>query len=421
MKEINIVEAPTGAGKTSAAINYMRGYRNTTGDNDTRFMFITPFLREIERVKACAAEMRFCEPQARPSKTADIKRCIRRNNNVASTHKLLSLFDTETIDLLENRDYILVLDETMKVFDNYDVSEYDLRVILDKYGHVDDKGLLVWDHDQYNGKFDCHKWSSLLQSVGLYGNNTENSKLTPFWMLPVNIFKSFKEVWILTYMFETQMQRYYYDLWGLQYKYWGVSEGEYLGGGDSTFRFVPGRYHFDAGIYADKIHIVDSYKLNRIGNDETALSKSWYTRQNDSGLLNDLRNNTYNFFRHYTDTSSNENMWTTFVNFRNDIKGKGYTKGFLPLNMRATNEYQHKRSVAYLANIYPNPMYANFLRSYGVEMDLDAYATSEMIQFIFRAAVRRGEEITVYIPSSRMRGLLEKWLRGDAVVPGVVV
>ena len=43
-------------------------------------------------------------------------------------------------------------------------------------------------------------------------------------------------------------------------------------------------------------------------------------------------------------------------------------------------------------------------------MDLDAYALSEMIQFICRSRVRRGEPIYCYIPSKRMRELLIDWL-----------
>ena len=46
----------------------------------------------------------------------------------------------------------------------------------------------------------------------------------------------------------------------------------------------------------------------------------------------------------------------------------------------------------------------------GDEFDQDAFATSEMVQFIWRSAIRRGEPIQIYIPSNRMRGLLEKWI-----------
>ena len=52
----------------------------------------------------------------------------------------------------------------------------------------------------------------------------------------------------------------------------------------------------------------------------------------------------------------------------------------------------------------------NYFLAYGVEVQEDVYALSEMIQWIWRSAIRDGEEIWVYIPSNRMRALLENWL-----------
>jgi hypothetical protein len=43
-------------------------------------------------------------------------------------------------------------------------------------------------------------------------------------------------------------------------------------------------------------------------------------------------------------------------------------------------------------------------------MDKEAYALSEMVQWIWRSAIRKGEDIWIYIPSRRMRTLLQDWL-----------
>ena len=40
----------------------------------------------------------------------------------------------------------------------------------------------------------------------------------------------------------------------------------------------------------------------------------------------------------------------------------------------------------------------------------EAYALSEMVQWIWRTRVRRGESVHVYMPSGRMRGILKTWL-----------
>jgi hypothetical protein len=46
----------------------------------------------------------------------------------------------------------------------------------------------------------------------------------------------------------------------------------------------------------------------------------------------------------------------------------------------------------------------------GVQVDRDMYALSVLIQWMFRSAVRKGEEVWLYIPSRRMRTLLTQWL-----------
>ena len=38
------------------------------------------------------------------------------------------------------------------------------------------------------------------------------------------------------------------------------------------------------------------------------------------------------------------------------------------------------------------------------------YALSEMIQFICRSAIRNHEDIQVFVPSNRMRTILDKYL-----------
>ena len=42
----------------------------------------------------------------------------------------------------------------------------------------------------------------------------------------------------------------------------------------------------------------------------------------------------------------------------------------------------------------------------------DAYALTELIQWVWRSRVRRGEPIILYLPSPRMRRLFEEWLVG---------
>ena len=46
----------------------------------------------------------------------------------------------------------------------------------------------------------------------------------------------------------------------------------------------------------------------------------------------------------------------------------------------------------------------------GVSVDEDTWALSELIQWVFRSAIRENNNINIYIPSERMRNLFIEWL-----------
>ena len=160
-----------------------------------------------------------------------------------------------------------------------------------------------------------------------------------------------------------------------------------------------------------KIKICEVNNLNKIGNDKYALSRGWFERNNNNIVMKKLKSNTYSFFRNNAKSKVKDNLWTTFKMSKDYLKGKGYSGGFMPINIRATNELKHKYAVAYLANRYLNPVIKNFFIDNNIEVDEDAFALSELIQFIFRTRIRDDEEIFVYVPSKRMRLLLKKWLK----------
>ena len=101
-----------------------------------------------------------------------------------------------------------------------------------------------------------------------------------------------------------------------------------------------------------------------------------------------------------------------FKDYKKPLQGKGYTKSFLSCNARATNAYSDRIAVAYMCNIFFNPILKSFFEQKGVRVEEDKWALSEMLQFLFRSGIRKGEEIKAYIPSFRMRLLLKRWLIG---------
>lgn len=409
---VNIVDSIMGAGKTSAAINYINN-----APEDIKIIYITPYITEIDRIIDRCKDKKFEQPRKYTDNTPKIvhlKDLLNKGKNIATTHALFHHFDDEVIDLCYSQNYVLFMDEVTDVIEPYSIEKTDLEILLDKFAVVnEDTGLIEWldGQDDYNGRFKEEKRLCEMGCLAMYG------EAVMLWMFPIKIFNAFRESYILTYMFGAQMQKYYYDYYGVEYKYL-YTEGNH-----------PDNYHFvdECRSYVSKydyrklIKIIDDEKLNMIGDAPTALSKTWYKRNESNILLKKLKNNTLNFFNNkpiiynektykWEKSKSRNNIWTTFKDYKEKLSGKGYAKGYIPSNMRASNEYRDRTAVAYLVNKYFNPFIKNFFVSNGIQVDEDGYALSEMLQFLWRSGIRDGKRITVYIPSSRMRSLLENWI-----------
>lgn len=397
--KIHIIDAPCGSGKTSGAINMMNN-----SDDEKRYLFITPFLKEVTRIKHECTERNFLEPQEMGSKLNGIHWLIDNEKNIVSTHALFLNFNEYTIELLRQKDYTLVLDEVVDIVDVIEISKKDLESILERYAHVEDD-LLVWDDLEYSGVFERIMHMALNKCVGVYKD------MALVWCFPVEIFNIFTETYILTYMFESQMQKYYYDFYGLKYDYKYIKyDGEYTITDNVQKYILPTEYR-------RLINICDHDKLNLIGDGRTALSASWYERDNFNRrrLVKILKDNIANYFKHIVKTPSKVNMWTTFKKSKKFVSGGGYARGFVPIGVRATNDYRNKISLAYGVNIFMNPVLKQFFSQRYVEVNDDMFALSEMIQWIWRSAIRDGKPINIYIPSKRMRELLINWLNNESI------
>jgi len=408
--EINIVDAIMGSGKTAAAINYIN-----SSDDNKRFIYITPYIDEVNRIIKHCSSKKFKQPEKyneKAPKIISLKDLLNKGTNIATTHSLFHLFDDEIIDLCYSQGYTLIMDEVTEVIEQYFIEKTDLDLLLENLVTINDNNLLKWREDQqdYTGdKFIQEKRLCDMDCLALYGNSVM------LWMFPVKIFRAFRESYILTYMFQAQMQKYYYDFYGLKYKYLYVT-----GNSLDTYQFTESiQTYVHKYDYRKLITIYDDEKLNMIGDLDYSLSKGWYERNRNNVLMKQLRNNALNFFNNkltvfngesWEKSKSENNLWTTFKDYKVIVSGKGYAKGFLPSNMRSTNEYRNRSTIAYLVNKYFNPLIKNFFEKNGINVYEDDYALSEMLQWIWRSAIRDGKHITVYIPSKRMRNLLTKWI-----------
>ena len=237
------------------------------------------------------------------------------------------------------------------------------------------------------------------------------------WEMPVEFLSAFQEIYILTYLFKGSLLSAYLDANGMKYDIKTLDADRNLVDIDGGHeRSIKARLR-------ELVTVVDDPELNAVGKPvrgNNPLSKNWFEvdLKRDGGKTAEVQRCTYNFFFNHARSKSRDNMWACFKSFSGQLKGKGYTKGWTPVNLRATNDYIERKHLAYLANIFMRPRLVQYFKDCGVEPNQDLYALSQLVQWVWRSQIRRGDPITVYLPAERMRELFLKWLGSGIDVLG---
>ena len=84
--------------------------------------------------------------------------------------------------------------------------------------------------------------------------------------------------------------------------------------------------------------------------------------------------------------------------------------GHIPCNARASNEYAGKVVMVHAFDRHPNVIVSNYLRAMNVSFSKERFAVNELVQWVWRSAIRNGQPIHVAILSKRMRDLFINWL-----------
>lgn len=428
---ITVIDALMGTGKTSWAINYINEHP------DTSFVYCTPFLTEVKRVrKSCNTD--FKEPQCwNRRKIDDFNSLLMDGKNIVLTHSTFANANVETMELIENGDYVLILDETLDILVDFNdvatntVSKSDVKMLL-KEGFIsyDKYGKVTWLKDHYP---DTRYYD--IERIAKNGNLFYLDGAMLVWQFPPKIFKLFRKVFLLTYLFDGSFLKPYFQYHNLTYDLAGIQ--------NCNGKYELTEYHCDyeqQRQFKSLIDILDDKKLNDYN--ASALSKSWFKRQNKN-TLKKLQSNIYNYLRNIAKAKADSILWTAPKNYRDDLKGRGYNivrqltseekqlpatqrkdieqklKCFLPCNARATNDYADRSVLVYAFNMYCNPYtkryFENKNQSDGtnITVNQDYLALSCMLQWIWRSRIRKREPIKIYIPSTRMRKLLIAWLNGE--------
>lgn len=254
--KVKVCDAIMGSGKTQAAIVEMDRCV------DRRYMFITPYLNECERVCAACEKRGFQQPQtAEGGKLESLHSLLKSGINIASTHALFYYYTEETRELIRQGHYHLILDEVVDTVKLLDINKNDVKSLLasDFIEINPETTQVTWKDKRYNGQ-----WQELRQQIER-GYVTYSQDKLLLWMMPIDVFEAFESVTILTYMFEGQYLYCYCQLNDIAIDYIGVQHVDGL-----NYEFTDKRVA--TRITLPTIHLYSGHKLNAIGDDRLALS-----------------------------------------------------------------------------------------------------------------------------------------------------
>jgi hypothetical protein len=435
MTKITVIDAIMGAGKSSYITHLIH-----KAPHDQSFLYITPLLSECHRV-ACTTSTRskgeppkrdsnnniiytettnpnavdiryrkFKHPEVKSSggKIDSLKYLVEHKHNITSTHSLLLRLEAQKTELFNLKDYILIVDEALNAYSEYDqLSAYTVKQqIKNGLFSIDPDGFTLLFHPEVIGTTGSIEGLTQLEEYAELCNRRVllfvGGKII-VWELSPDLLNSFKEVWFCTYQYKGTVLDTYLISNGFQVQITTIPTNK------------------KPSDYKPLITIIEEDKLNAIGAEKYSLS---YTAMEEVETLEVLRKNLMNFFiTKCCNATAKDRIWTSYKEKRDVnnriiivnkvIAGKNYFKQWLPFNTKATNEYSNCHNVAYLCNIFLNVDIKTVASKKGHPVDEDMHALNEMIQFIWRSAIRNQESINLYIPSARMRNLFKSWLNDE--------
>ncbi len=390
-----------GTGKTSLAINLINQ------NPQHKYLFITPFKTEVDRiVNSCNNFYKPEKEKGNGRKQTHFFKLLREGKNIATTHSLFRDLDMSNPDIELLKDYNLFIDEVVDVIDLINEKPNDVEMLIRdsviSIGTEETGRHVSVIKEDYAGRFEDTLNRIRSGNVRLFGGNTL------IWMFPSKVFEIVNSTVILTYLFEGSMMHSYLliNKIGFNINYRGLISTPQRKSISDLITVYEGRY-------------------NRIGKgrgNKKPLTKSWYEKATKD-QLNRLGNNIRNVGRHYG-IDSEYIALTTFkdhayvtetkdrITFKKDsLVPKGYRAGtFISLGTRATNKHSHKQLMMYLIDRRMNPVLKRFIGSYGITVNEDLFALSDLIQWLWRGSIRTDNKMTIYLPSFRMRELFKFWI-----------
>lgn len=404
--KLEILDGMCGTGKTTGIFKWI------LNNQDQKFIYVTPFLDEVERAKNSLGSINFITPHnLLKTKSDNLLELLKQGNNITFTHTLFKNMTKEHLYHIQEQNYILIIDEECDLIEPFSdgYTNADIEFLVDN-GHVtiDEKSLgqLKWNSDS-NKKYSEFKYSKLRNLCNLEMLYASKSKKKSFTVhLPIGLIASAKRVILISYRFEHSIMNHFVKMKGLEVVPF------------TEVTLSP----FDKNNLKKLIEFVEIDTKDY--NSRTALSSSWYMKKSQAefDILGKLIGSTCKKNK----VLKHEVMWTapseyciSHKHIKKKLKVPSY--GALPMksedsgcwvacSAKATNNHSKKYMLVHAFNRFSNQTLFIYLRDYGFLINNDEFAISEMIQWVWRSRIRNNEPIKLCFISKRMRVLFKNWL-----------
>ena len=407
---VEVLDRLMGSGKTNAIIKWME--QNPTES----YIYVSPLLSEVEeggRLCRSLTNLSFEYPQDDlQTKGEDMLDMLRAGSNVACTHSLYLSLTEDHLREIEYHGYTVLIDEEVNLINS--VTGYtrgDYQWLFD-HNHIETDGVtgqVSWVGDETLPKDNkYYRFKSYCDNNSMYVTKRDNYMMVS--QLPISLISCAKRVIILTYMFKGNILDCFLKIKGIQTK-------------DFT------------DIYLD-----DSHKRN-IKNLITLIeppkhlvkmkmSKSWYEDKITSDDILQIERFIYNVASKSKAKSEDVLYTHPKERFESDSKRKilikpngyykkrdgkgGFNKCWLASSTKATNLYADKWCLIHCYNRYPQTPVEAYINDYGndigVRLQSEVFALSELLQWVWRSRIRKGEPIVLAIGSAIMCRIFNNWI-----------
>ncbi len=406
--KIEVLDSLPGTGKSTAIFKWMKS------NKQEKYIYVSPLLSEVEnRIPVACDGMNFVYPTSESgTKSEDILKLIGDGENIACTHSLFLMMGKEHWDLINQQGYILILDEEICVIEGFKAKRGDLPLMV-KDGKCSIEGnysKVVLNTELSEFEDTSLKYIAVEAYKGtLYTSKNKNQYDFLVTQIPIDLLKAAKKTVILTYMFEGSILDKFLELHNITW---------------SKFNEVK-LFKTNEEVIANLKDLI-TFKTNRAFGavSRYSLSVSWYEKATRAQL-----DAVGSVWRSVARSVPDGRLLCTMPKVASQRGSRGVGRprdravagSWLWAGTRATNDYADKDVVLHLYNRYPHQSVSTYFQSHGLPLDADKFALSEMIQFVFRSAIRKGEKIDLYVASPRMLKLFQDWLNGAESEPESVL